>query len=151
MTLTTQQIKDVLEQQFSGCLGQTAQRIMQISNGFQYSWSASGTCGNRITNVTLTPTDLTANPALPTLTGAPDLLVINGVVQHASKTYRVTVNNFMATGGDGYSTFAAGQAKLGGAQDIDALVAYLQAFKAPAAPYNPASPTLSKPRMTRTN
>jgi 5'-nucleotidase len=34
MTLTQQQIKTVLEQQFNGCLGQTAQRIMQISVGF---------------------------------------------------------------------------------------------------------------------
>lgn len=151
MTLTAQQIKDVLEQQFSGCKGQTAQRIMQISNGFKYSWSANGTCGTRITNVTLTPTDLTANPAVPTVIGAPDLLVINGVVQKPGKTYRVTVNNFMATGGDGYSTFIGGQALLGGAQDIDALVAYLQAFKAPTVAYNPANPDLSKPRINRTN
>lgn len=151
MTLSTQQIKNVLEQQFSGCNGQTAQRILQISNGFKYSWSASGTCGTRITNVTLTPTDLTANPAVPVATGAPDLLVINGVVQHPGKTYRVTVNNFLATGGDGFGVLTGGLSQLGGAQDIDALVAYLLAFKAPAAPYNPADPALSKPRITRVN
>ena len=151
MTLTTQQIKDALEQQFNGCLGQVAQRVMQISNGFSYTWNASGTCGTRITNVTLTPTDLTANPAVPTLTAAPDQLVINGVVQQPAKTYRVTVNNFMATGGDGFSTFIGGLSQLGGAQDIDALVAYLSAFKAPATPYNPANPTLAKPRITRVN
>ena len=38
MTLTAQQIKDLLEQQFIGCRGQIAQRILQISNGLQYSW-----------------------------------------------------------------------------------------------------------------
>jgi len=149
MTLTQQQIKTVLEQQFSGCLGQTAQRIMQISNGFKYTWNSLGTCGTRITNVTFTPTDLTANPALPNVTGPADNLVIAGVLQNPTKTYRVTVNNFMATGGDGYSTFIAGTSVLGGAQDIDALVAYLVAFKAPAAAYNGAATLLSKPRITK--
>ena len=38
MTLTAQQIKDLLEQQFAGCRGQTAQRVMQVSNGLKYSW-----------------------------------------------------------------------------------------------------------------
>ena len=44
----------------------------------------------------------------------------------------MTVNNFMATGGDGFSTFLAGTQVLGGAQDIDALVAYLPAYKGAA-------------------
>jgi hypothetical protein len=35
--------------------------------------------------------------------------------------------------------------------DIDALVAYLAAFKAPAAPYDPANAALRKPRITRLN
>jgi 5'-nucleotidase len=38
---------------------------------------------------------------------------------------------------------------LGGAQDIDALVAYLSDYKAPAAPYDPNTPALSLPRITR--
>jgi 5'-nucleotidase len=41
--------------------------------------------------------------------------------------------------------------QLGGAQDIDALVAYLVSFKSPAAAYDPANPLLSKPRITRAN
>jgi 5'-nucleotidase len=40
MTLTAQQLKDLLEQQFTGCLGQGNQRILQISNGLKYEWSA---------------------------------------------------------------------------------------------------------------
>ena len=80
MTLTAQQIKDVLEQQFTGCRGQVAQRIMQISNGFKYTWNPTGGCDTRITDVSFTPTDLTANPAIPTVQGPTDLLVINGVV-----------------------------------------------------------------------
>jgi 5'-nucleotidase len=125
---------------------QTNNRIMQISNGFKYTWKTSGTCGNRITDVSFTPTDVTVNP--PVATGPTDNLVINGVVQTPGRQYRVTVNNFMATGGDGFSTFIAGLNQQGGAQDIDALVAYLAAFKAPAAPYNPASAVLNKPRIS---
>jgi 5'-nucleotidase len=147
MTLTTQQIKDVLEQQFVGCLGQGTQRIMQISNGFSYSWKAGNPACSKITDVAFTPTDVTVTP--PVVTGPTENLVINGVVQNPAKTYRVTVNNFMATGGDGYTTFIGGLSQLGGAQDIDALVAYLAAFKAPAAAYDPASAALKKPRIGR--
>ena len=150
MTLTQQQIKDVLEQQFANCLGQgTANRIMQISVGFSYTWNSAGTCGTRIVSVAFTPTDLTANPAAPLATGPTEQLVIGGVVQNPAKTYRVTVNNFMATGGDGFTTFVGGQNVLGGAQDIDALVAYLASFKSPAAAYDPTSPVLAKPRIVR--
>lgn len=148
MTLTAQQIKNVLEQQFNGCNGQTAQRIMQISNGLNYTWSASGTCGTRITNVSFTPMDLTVNP--PQAIGSVDNIVVNGVVQNPTKTYRVTVNNFMASGGDGFSTFLGGTSQLGGAQDIDALVSYLAFFKSPNAAYDPASSTLNKPRISST-
>ena len=147
LTLTAQQIKDVLEQQFSGCNGQTANRIMQVSNGLKYTWNSAGTCGTRITEVTLTPTDVTVTP--PVVTGPTEVLVLGGVVHSPAKTYRVTVNNFMATGGDGYSVFLGGAAQLGGAQDIDALTAYLAAFKSPNPAYNPLSAVLAKPRITR--
>jgi 5'-nucleotidase len=145
MTLTTQQIKDVLEQQFTGCKGQTTTRIMQIGNGFSYKWDPAGTCGTRIVDVSFTPTDVTVVP--PVATGPTDNLVIGGVVQHPSKAYRVTVNNFMATGGDGFTTFIGGTNQLGGAQDIDALTAYLAGFKAPAAAYDPTAASLHKPRI----
>ncbi|MEL4180580.1 bifunctional metallophosphatase/5'-nucleotidase [Roseateles sp. PN1] len=147
MTLTAQQIKDVLEQQFVGCKGQGTQRIMQVSNGLRYSWSASAPACAKIVNVALTPTDVSVYP--PQVSGPTDNLVINGVVQNPSKTYRVTVNNFMATGGDGFTTFIGGANVLGGAQDIDALVAYLSGYKAPAAPYNPSSAVFSKPRISQ--
>ena len=46
----------------------------------------------------------------------------------------------MATGGDGFTTFLNGTSLLGGAQDIDALAAYLQAnFKAPKPPFTPGT------------
>lgn len=147
MTLTADQIKTVLEQQFANCLGQgTANRIMQISNGFSYSWSASGTCGTRIRDVSFTPTDVTTYP--PTILGSTQTLVSNGVVLNPTATYRVTVNNFMATGGDGFTTFISGLNQQGGAQDIDALTAYLSGYLAPNN-YDPTSFVLSKPRITR--
>ena len=86
----------------------------------------------------------------PVATGAPENVVIGGVVQNPNKTYRVTVNNFLATGGDGFTVLAGGASTLGGAQDIDALVAYLSGgYKAPAAPYDPTLPALNVPRITR--
>jgi 5'-nucleotidase len=103
---------------------------MLPSAGFKYTWDGSKACDQRIVNVTLTTG------------GTTEALVNAGAVLNPTKTYRVTVNNFMATGGDGYSTFLRGTSLLGGAQDIDALSAYLAGFKAPAAPYrlgaNPA-------------
>ena len=146
ITLTQQQIKDVLEQQFNGCYGQIAQRIMQVSNGFNYTWSSGGSCGTRIKSVSFTPKDLTVVP--PLATGPTEQLVINGVLQNPTKTYRVTVNNFMATGGDGFSVLVGGTNLVGGGQDIDALIAYLSGYKAPAAAYNGAAAELAKPRIT---
>ena len=146
MTLTALQIKTVLEQQFANCLGQgSANRVMQISNGLNYSWDTLGTCGTRIRHLAFTPTDVTVYP--PVITGPTDNLVINGVVQSPAKTYRVTVNNFMATGGDGFSTLIGGTGVQGGAQDIDALVAYLAGYKGVAAAYDPSSAVLKKPRI----
>lgn len=148
MTLTGQQIKDLLEQQFTGCMGQTAQRVMQVSNGLKYSWSAGAPACSKIVNLVLTPTDVTVTP--PIATGAPDNIVVNGVVQNPAKTYRVTVNNFMATGGDGFTVLLGGTNSLGGAQDIDALTAYLNGgYKAPRPAYDPTLPALAIPRITQ--
>jgi 5'-nucleotidase len=148
LTLTAQQLKDVLEQQFANCKGQgTANRIMQTASGLKYSWSATGTCGTRITDVSFTPTDVTVVPHQ--VVGPVDPIVVAGVVQNPSKTYRVTVNNFMATGGDGFGVFVGGTNVLGGAQDIDALTAYLAGFKSPLPAYDPTAAALAKPRVTR--
>ncbi len=147
MTLTAQQLKNVLEQQFVGCLGQTTQRILQISNGIHYAWSASAPACSKIIELAFTPTDATVVP--PVATGATELIVSNGAVVDSTKTYRVTVNNFLATGGDGFTTLIGGSSQLGGAQDIDALVAYMSGYKAPAAAYVADAPALQKPRIER--
>ena len=147
MTLTSQQLKDLLEQQFKGCLGQTAQQVMQVSNGFKYSWSASAGPCTKIVDVTFTPTDLTVTP--PVVTGTPQVIVREGIVQNPTNTYRITVNNFMATGGGGLTTLIGGTKILGGPQDIDALTAYLSAYKSPQPAYDAALPAFAMPRITR--
>jgi 5'-nucleotidase len=110
-TLTGAQLKSVLEQQFAGFEGQTVTRILQISAGFTYSYDTTRALGDRISNMALngTPIDLAA-------------------------TYRVTSNDFLANGGDGFSLLKNGVDR-GTAPgfDIDALVAYLGSG-APVAP-----------------
>ena len=140
ITMSTQLIRDFLEEQFAGCGGQPAAttRFALPSAGFKYTWNGANACGARITNATLR-----------TATGA-EALITNGVVQNPTKTYRVTVNNFMAEGGDGYATRTRGTNRIGGAQDIDALSAFLAGFKAPNA-YNLAAVALDggTPRINR--
>jgi 5'-nucleotidase len=130
LTLTAQQIKDALEQQFAGCRGQlaTATRIMIPSAGFKYRWNGAKACDQRVHSVTLTRD------------GRSETLVdAHGKVIDPAREYRVTVNSFMASGGDGFTVFTAGKAPLGGALDIDALVDYMARFKAPNAPYAPGT------------
>jgi 5'-nucleotidase len=142
LTLTAQQVKNVLEQQFAGCQipgqpAQTATRLLQPSQGFSFSWNFTGPTCAKILNVSLT-----------TEHGTEDI-VTNGEVLNPSTTYSVTVNSFLATGGDGFTVFNDGTFRVGGAQDIDALVAYLAAFKSPNPPYNPNAVALGKPRILR--
>jgi 5'-nucleotidase len=102
LTLTGDQLHRLLEQQFAGAVP----KVLQVSSGFTYAWSALSDAGSRI------------DPASITL---------NGVALDPAASYRVTVNSFLATGGDGFSVLAQATARLGGAIDVDALVAYLGA------------------------
>jgi 5'-nucleotidase len=164
MTLTAQQIKNLLEQQFVGCqpagtpAPQGTQRILQISNGLRYSWrytqpapSTSNPNCDFVQELSLTPTDLVSDATLPLATGPTEQIVIGGVVQNPAKTYRVTVNNFLATGGDGFSVLLGGASVLGGAQDIDALVAYFGEFKSRGRAYDRSDANVvgPAPRITQ--
>jgi 5'-nucleotidase len=109
ITMTSAQIKAVLEQQFNNpAAGQN--RILQVSNGFTYDWSLSAPIGSKVSNIKL-----------------------NGVAVNDTDTFRVTVNNFLADGGDNFTVFRQGTNRLGGAVDTDALGAYFAAFS-PVAP-----------------
>ena len=131
MSLTTQNIKDFLEEQFAGCIGQgaTTTRVALPSAGFKYNWDGAKACGSRVSGV-----------SIRTGTATETLVDAAGVVQNPTRTYRITVNNFMATGGDGFSTLTKGTNLLGGSQDIDALTAYMTTnFKAPKPAYTPGT------------
>jgi 5'-nucleotidase len=110
-TMTGAQIKRVLEQQFVGFEGQTTQRILQVSAGLTYSWSASAPAGAKVSGIQL-----------------------NGVALDPAATYRVTMNSFLATGGDGFAVFNEGTEQVGGDVDLDAFTAYLTAHPGLAPP-----------------
>ena len=147
LTLTGAQLKALLEQQFAGCGAQTVSRVLQPSNGLRITWRASAPACAKIVDVMYTPTDIGATP--PAATGAPQRIVHDGVVQEPARLWRVTVNSFLAGGGDGFTTLQAGTHRVGGAQDIDALRAYLAPTLAPGKPYDAGSPALGEPRVVR--
>jgi 5'-nucleotidase len=130
LTLSTQQLKALLEQQFAGCGGQlpTATRLLLPSAGFHVRWDGARACGERIREVTLTRDGRTET-----------LVDAAGNVVAPMREWRVTVNSFLAAGGDGFSVLTQGRAPLGGAQDIDALVAHLGRYQAPLPPYRPGA------------
>lgn len=139
LTLTTQQIRDTLEQQFPNCMGQGSYaRVLLPSNGVRYEWDHSQACGAKVRNLTVA-------------TGGSTVTLVDGAgqVQEPSRTWRVTVNNFLADGGDGFSTLKGGTNRVGGGQDIDALAAYMTTTQAPGLPYDPAAAGLGKPRIVR--
>src|SRR5262249_28656002 len=95
MNLTGAQIKAVLEQQWQ----QPTVRILQVS-GITYTWDPTAPIGSRVFN-----------------------MVHNGTPIDPAATYTVTVNNFLAAGGDGFTALTGGTNQQGGPIDLDALVA----------------------------
>jgi 5'-nucleotidase len=57
--------------------------------------------------------------------------MLNGVAIDPATSYRVTVNNFLAGGGDNFTAFKDGTNLLTGVIDLDAFVAYLEANQTP--------------------
>jgi 5'-nucleotidase len=111
MTLTGAQIKALLEQQFDNpAVGQN--RFLQVSAGFTYTWDASQPTGSKV------------------VAGS---IQIGGTPVVAEQSYRVTVNSFLAGGGDNFTVLKQGTDPLGGDLDIDALVAYF-GQQSPVAP-----------------
>ncbi|MFI6065920.1 bifunctional metallophosphatase/5'-nucleotidase [Micromonospora sp. NPDC051227] len=69
-------------------------------------------------------------------------LTIGGTAVDTAATYRVTVNNFLAGGGDGFSALTGGTNLVTGQIDLDAFVVYLTA-QSPV-----SAPTLDRIRTT---
>ncbi|WP_229072130.1 bifunctional UDP-sugar hydrolase/5'-nucleotidase [Actinoplanes sp. DH11] len=102
-TFTGAQLKDVLEQQFVGFGGQTTQRILQVSAGLTYTWSASAPAGSKVSD-----------------------LALDGIPIDPAASYPVTTNDFLANGGDGFSALTLGTGRVTAPGfDVDALVAHL--------------------------
>jgi 5'-nucleotidase len=117
-TMTGDMLRRLLQQQFPGCGGQTTKRILQVSQTLSYE----------------------QNPAAATCDGFIGRMWVNGVEVQPTDTFRVTMNSFLATGGDGFTVFNEGTDALGGDVDLDAFVA---AFAA-AEPTGIAVPTLGR-------
>ncbi|MBR1281459.1 bifunctional metallophosphatase/5'-nucleotidase [Bradyrhizobium sp. AUGA SZCCT0177] len=109
LTLTGKQIKDMLEQQW---FDPKRPRILQVSKGFSYAWDNTRPDGERI---------------------LPERMALNGAPIEPAGNYRVTVNNFLAVGGDGFTILTQGTAPRIGVYDIDALNSYFLA-NSPVAP-----------------
>jgi 5'-nucleotidase len=124
-TMTGAQIELVLEQQFTvsatGAL-RTTPVILLVSHGFTYTWDGTGPAGNRID---------------------PSLIKLGGVTLNLAANYRVTMNNFLGTGGDDFPAFKLGTNEQTGLDDLVALEAYL-------AGHNPYTP-VTVVRITKIN
>lgn len=105
MELTGRQIYDLLNQQFPA--GVTSHRLLQVS-GLTYTWDNKLPPPDRIREVRQ-----------------------NGKPIDKAATYSVTVNSYLAEGGDKFSIFTQGANKVVGPKDIQALTDYLQSLPQP--------------------
>jgi 5'-nucleotidase len=113
-TFTGAQIRRLLEQQFaSGWNTVASPNMLMASRGLSYAFDLSRPEGQRILDLRL-----------------------NGAPIRDEATYRVTMNSFLATGGDNFTIFREGTNVFGGPQDLDAMEAYFAA-NSPLAPPAP--------------
>jgi 5'-nucleotidase len=112
MTLTGAQIHALLELQWTD---RPSRNILMPSAGFSYTWSGSEPAGARVD---------------------PSSIRLHGKVIDPVGRYRVTVNSFLADGGDGFPLFREGTERVDGGADVDALKDYLAANS----PVSPAEP-----------
>ena len=98
MTLTGQQVYDLLAQQVTGA-NAASRKVLQVSKGFSYELGPSGAVDGSVE--------------------------LDGTPIDKAKSYRIVTNNFLADGGDGFPAFRGGQSKYVGGLDIDAFSDYL--------------------------
>ena len=103
VTLSGAQLQRVLEQQW---LDQPRPRVLQVSRGFAYTWDAGKPPGQRV------------------VAGS---LRLQGAAIEAQQRVRVTINSFLAAGGDNFTALREGQNARTGMMDIDALERYVAA------------------------
>jgi 5'-nucleotidase len=108
LTYSGAELKAVLEQGFDA---EGPEQVLAVSAGFAFSYDRSQPVGNRIAGMTL-----------------------DGVSVDPAASYRVTVSNFLANGGDTFSAFTRGRDRTLGPSDIAAFEAWLQLQPPRAAP-----------------
>lgn len=100
MDLTGAQLKALLEQQWSG----SGSSMLPVS-GLTYRWDSTRPQGQHV---------------------VPGSIKVGGVAIEDGKAYRVVANNFLAEGGDNFTTFASGTRRVDTQiRDLDALLAWL--------------------------
>ncbi len=114
--MTGQQIMDVLEEQCQPAGSSRPILHLGVSEGFTYDLSTTVVAGD-CTAITVSN------------------MKLNGVAIGLATTYQVTMNNFLADGGDNFDTFGTIDPflRIDGGVDIDALVEYFGA-NSPVAP-----------------
>ena len=120
LSLTGAEIGELLTQQWCG---QEEPRVLAPSRTVAYRYDASAAAA------------LTGKPCAGAASPVSGL-TIGGAPVDPAATYRVTVNSFLAGGGDGFTVLESGRAARGGGVDADALEAYLapSLMGAPVAP-----------------
>lgn len=108
MTLSGAELRQLLEDQQRP--GRERPLLLIPSSSLRYEWHARAPYGQRVQQLTL-----------------------GGVPLDPAREVRLTVNSFLAEGGDGVSMLRQGRQRLGGELDIDALAAHLQSGPAPDA------------------
>lgn len=108
LTLTGQQLQDLLDDQFA--FGNFT--VLQPSASLRY----------RIQPVA---------PGSSFVRVVPGSVTVLGLPLDLAAEYRVTANRYIADGGDGHSTFTLGTERVEGGNDVDAFVDYLSASESP--------------------
>ncbi|MET3196060.1 Ig-like domain-containing protein [Gottfriedia sp. OAE603] len=104
MTITGEQVRTLLNQQFNA--PPSYNKIMAIA-GLHYTWTDKNDYGKKILDIYL-----------------PD-----GSKIDPTKEYSITVNNFMADGGDGFTVLKSGKNRVTSIVDLDGFVNYFKSFK----------------------
>ena len=107
MTLSGAQVLQLLEQQWAG--RDDGGRVLQVSNGFTYGWDATRPPGRRV---------------------VPGSARLDGQPLDPAAPYRVTVNSYLADGGDRFSVLREGTQRVTGMMDVDALERFVQGHPA---------------------
>ncbi len=125
MTLTGADIKQAMEQQLDA---DAPEQILSSSAGFRISYDRGRPIGSKIVSMEL-----------------------NGVPIDMAKDYRVTVNVYLANGGDSFMAFLKGRDRAIGVTDIEALEAYLKPNNPPRAGSHEVRATDLNPTLKTNN